>query len=307
MRTGSAIFISSLFASAAVAQNVEPLINGFANRDLFRLTFQDEFNGSTLDTTRWTHTFTGKRWDATLVPEAVTVGGGNLAIKTWSEPSGSQFRNYTGAVSTYHKFSQAYGFYEARIDFDSSPGMWSAFWVHSWNMTGNLPPELLNRPDLIGAEIDVVEHRRIDQNNADLSAAGAQAVHWNGYGTNQAAQSNVNWTHNLASGFHTFGLLWARDRYEFYYDGEKVWTFTNANGISSIEQFMILSTEVQGGNWAGALPTGGYGTLATTSTMFKVDYVRAFTFNQDDLPPMTPEPASFTSLIGLSAVCRRRR
>lgn len=306
MRAAIGILLCTTLVWSAKAQNVEPLINGFANRDLFRLTFQDEFSGSALDLSKWQHTFTGKRWDATLVPEAVTVGGGNLSVRTWSEPVSGQYRNYTGAVSTYGKFDQAYGYFEARIDFDSSPGMWSAFWVHSWEMAGNLPPELLNRPDLVGAEIDVVEHRRVDQNGNDISAAGYQAVHWNGYGTTHQAQGNTAWSYNLANGFHTFGLLWARDRYEFYYDGNKVWTYSNPNGISSIEQFMILSTEVQGGNWAGALPTNGYGTYATTATMMKVDYVRAFTFNQDDLPPLTPEPASLTWL-GALAACRRRR
>jgi beta-glucanase (GH16 family) len=305
MRT-QATFLSLLACcSVAHAQNLEPLINGVTNRDYFRLTFQDEFNGNALDTSKWTHTFTGKRWDATLVPEAVSVGNGNLTVKTWSELTSSGPRHYSGVISTNEKFSQAYGFYEARIDFDSAPGTWSAFWVHSWNMTGSVSGDLLDRPDLVGAEIDVIEHRSTDQGGNDFSSGGYHAVHWNGYGANQQANGTMSWATNLASGFHTFGLLWARDRYEFYIDGNRTWSFTNANAISSIEQFMILSTEVQGGGWAGQIPTAGYGTYANTTTMFKVDYVRAYAFNADS--PFMPEPASITYFAALSAVCRRRR
>lgn len=305
MRSLTSILALLAFPAFAAAQNYEPLINGFINRDYFRLTFQDEFDGNTLDSNKWTHTFTGKRWDATLVPEAVSVSGGNLTIKTWSEQSGSGLRHKSGVISTNGKFAQAYGFYEARIDFDSAPGTWSAFWVHSFNMTGNITGDLINRPDLVGAEMDVIEHRAVDQNGSDISNGGFHAVHWNGYGSAAEANGTMDWTSNLANGFHTFGMLWTRDRYDFYLDGYKTWSFTNPNGISSIPQVMILSTEVLSGNWAGLIPSGGFGSYAHSTAQFKVDYVRAYAINPDS--PMMPEPTSLTCLLAASVLSRRRR
>jgi len=39
---------------------------------------------------------------------------------------------------------------------------------------------------------------------------------------------------------------------------------------------MILSSEVRDGNWAGNVPAGGYGSMASTVTNMQVDYVRVY-------------------------------
>lgn len=306
MRTLAPILIALACGSLASAQNYEPLINGLNNAgDYFRMTFQDEFNGNALDQSKWTHTFTGKRWDANMTPDAVSVGNGVMTIKSWSENTPSGRVHNTGAISTHDKWSQTYGYYEARMDFNGASGLWSAFWIHSWNMVGNIGPDNINRPDLIGAEIDVVEHRVNDAAGSDISSGGNWAVHWNGYGPYHQSHAQMDWGHGLANGYHTFGLLWLRDRYEIYYDGDKVGTFTNPNAISSIPEFIILSTEINGATWAGRIPAGGYGSYSNTNATFNVDYVRAYALNAD--APFLPEPTLLTGLAALSVVCRRKR
>ena len=44
--------------------------------------------------------------------------------------------------------------------------------------------------------------------------------------------------------FHTFGLEWFPDKYIFYVDGYKYYEVTD--GISDIEEYMILSMEYPG-------------------------------------------------------------
>jgi MYXO-CTERM domain-containing protein len=55
---------------------------------------------------------------------------------------------------------------------------------------------------------------------------------------------------------------------------------------------------VRDGNWAGLVPAGGYGSLATSTTNVQVDYVRAYA--------AVPEPAGL-ALAALTGLAMRRR
>ena len=53
-----------------------------------------------------------------------------------------------------------------------------------------------------------------------------------------------------------------------------MWTKTTP--VSATAKYLLLSSEVENGSWAGNIPTGGYGSEATSVTNIQVDYVRAF-------------------------------
>lgn len=116
--------------------------------------WSDEFDGGALDLSRWSHRATGPRHDGILVPDAVSVGDGSLTIKTYTR-SGS---HYSGMISTQKLgdtgFEQRYGYFEARVRFDSTPGQWSAFWLQSPTI-GDPPGD----PATAGVEMDIAEHR----------------------------------------------------------------------------------------------------------------------------------------------------
>ena len=171
------------------------------------LVWNDEFTGTTLDTAKWRQWLPGARRDAVNSPSVVAVSGGNLVLSTYT--SGST--HYTGMVSTESTYLFTYGYVEARIDYNDSPGMWSAFWMQSPTM-GNP----IGSPNSAGTEIDICEHRKV--NNAVASP------------------------------------------------------------VSQRSEFLILSSEVDetSTTWAGAIPGGGYGSLAATTTNVKVDYVRVY-------------------------------
>src|SRR5262249_26886849 len=125
----------------------------------WQLLFQDDFDGTALNTSAWT-VATGARRDAVNTASAVGVGGRNLTITTYT----SGGTNYTGFLGTQGKFQATYGYYEARVQFQDSPGMWSAFWLQSPTI-GNP----IGNPAAAGTEIDVVEHRARDSAGTDVS------------------------------------------------------------------------------------------------------------------------------------------
>ena len=103
-----------------------------------------------LDSTKWIHWLPGARRDAINTSAAVALASGTLTISTYTTGT----THYTGMISTTGKYLPAYGYLEARIDYDSSPGMWSAFWMQSPTM-GNP----IGSPHSAGTEIDISAHR----------------------------------------------------------------------------------------------------------------------------------------------------
>ena len=113
------------------------------------LVFQDNFDGSKLDATRWT-VHDQPRRDAINTARAVSVEGGKLQLRTFTENG----KHYSGFIGTQGKFEHAFGYWEARVRCFTTPGMWSAFWIQSSNL--GKPIGYVERA---GAEIDVIEHR----------------------------------------------------------------------------------------------------------------------------------------------------
>jgi beta-glucanase (GH16 family) len=253
--------------------------DGFAPPQLDPPTWADEFDGTSLDLTRWSHRATGPRHDGILTPDAVSVGNGLLTIKTYTE-GGS---HYSGMISSHRHgsngFEQTYGYFEARMKFDSSPGQWSAFWLQSPTIGGPL-----GDPATAGVEMDIAEHRArcvaapspgVCAAGSDISDRIQQALIWDGYGADSKAA--VNLSRPLVglgtSGWHTWGLRWTPTELTFYYDDVAIWSATGP--ISRRSEYIILSSEV-GEFFAGALPAAGYGSRAASTTSMQVDYVRAW-------------------------------
>jgi beta-glucanase (GH16 family) len=244
--------------------------------------WSDEFNGTSLDLARWGHRATGPRHDGTLTPDAVSVGGGALTIKTYTEAS----RHYSGMISTQliapAGFEQTSGYFEARIKFISRAGQWWAFWLQS--PTRGNP---MGDPATAGVEMDIAEHRTrcvtapaptapatCGPTN-DIANRTQQALIWNGYGPeSQAAIKLSAALTGLGNGsWHKWALRWTSTGLTFYYDGTAIWSQTSP--ISRRSQYMILSSEV-GAFFAGAIPSGGYGSRLTSTTNMQVDYVRVW-------------------------------
>jgi beta-glucanase (GH16 family) len=245
--------------------------------------WSDEFNGSLLDLTRWSYRATGAaRFDATVTPDAVSVGGGALTIKTYTEAG----THYVGMIGTQRiglaGFEQRYGYFEARVKFDNGPGQWSAFWLQSPTL-GNP----IGDPATAGVEMDIAEHRTrcvaapaptppetCDPDN-DISDRIQQAMIWDGYGPDSKSAVRLSEPlPGLGNGsWHTWAVRWTPTDVTYYYDGVATWS--GATPVSQRSQYIILSSDV-GAFFAGAIPAAGYGSRDTSTTTMQVDYVRVW-------------------------------
>jgi beta-glucanase (GH16 family) len=227
------------------------------------LTWSDEFNGPALDASKW-RVHTGARENALNSTNAVSETGGNLVITTYTDAQ----TNHTGFIDTQNTFAQTYGYFEARIAFQTQSGTHSAFWLQSPTVG------VVGNPELNGVEIDIFEHRHSDKHGKFISDGGDSALHWDGYGTSHKKKVIEYKGLDVSSGFHTYGLLWTSNQYRVTIDDKLVWTVDGP--ISRRPEYIRLTSEVDRSDWSGQSPKEGYGTLSGSVNKMLVDYVRVY-------------------------------
>jgi beta-glucanase (GH16 family) len=229
------------------ADSLPPL----ASRDGWRLVWHDEFEGTALDTSKWTRMGDWKRRDGYWMKrDAFLDGNGFLVLRTRRENG----RVTSGAITTRGKFERAFGYFVVRCRMPSQPGHWPAFWL-------TCPAASAPGGDgRAGTEIDVVEMPwRSDR--------AVCALHWSGYGKGARSSVQEMSIPAPADGFHTFGVLWTAGAYVFDVDGRVVWR-TDAGGVSRAAESVNLTDEV--GAWGGDIAK------AALPDSFLVDYVRVY-------------------------------
>jgi beta-glucanase (GH16 family) len=217
----------------------------------WKLAWHDEFDGSTLDESKWETPRDGKRREAWWMREAVSLDGkGHLLIRTYKNGD----RYIDGCARTRGKYEHTFGYYVARIKLQKQPGHWSAFWLY------NTSEGRIGNQGRDGSEIDIMEkpwlHYRVNH-----------AIHWDGYGKEHRSAGKVARAPNLMQGFHTYSLLWSPTQYVFYIDGKETWR-TTAGGVCQVPLYIKLSDEV--GDWAGDIKK------VNLPDEFLVDYVRVY-------------------------------
>ncbi len=234
----------------------------------YYLVWSDEFNSTNLDRSKWDYWLLGPRRNAVNVTDAISLDGSNLVITTYT----SNKVHYTGFVATDETFRSRYGYWESRIRWGDTNGMWSAFWLQSPEMVARTPD-----PQLSGSEIDIAEHRYLDKDAKNIANQIQVNLHWNGYGRASRSAGSGNKGTNLADGFHTYGFLSTSNSYVFLIDENKIYGGGSAP-ISHSTEWAILSSEVDDTSttWAGHIPTEGYGNLDESTTRMTVDYVRYY-------------------------------
>ena len=145
----SGTLLSAPPPAAAAAESLLPA------HKKWKLVFRDEFDGKTLDATKWTlctprpgaaFCWNGAKgvWDD---DHAGVDGNGHFVVKVTRDADGT-YRYHEGA-RTKGKFQRAYGYFETRARFTREPGWWGAVWLYGVEVGPN--------PFAMGQEIDIFE------------------------------------------------------------------------------------------------------------------------------------------------------
>lgn len=283
-------------------------------------TFVDEFEGDKLDTTKWS---TGYRWADIinqemqgLVPENVTVADGNCYIKVEKRPvqnidwvgyKGAKKDYASGAIQTYNKWTQSYGYFEVKAKMPGGKGTWPAFWLlpdrgkevgtleeRTW-VAGGYKGKTIDR----GNEIDVFEimgswvdpktgtgksHSGYFWGYDGKSAWGNYAFANNGAGPDHYLVPNQN------TEFHTYGVAWGPGQLDFYIDGNKVLSREDPPSMTKIgnaPHYMILNVALKYDDWTpNKIPIPEID--ADLPRTMVIDYVKVWS----GTPTPTPAPVA---------------
>ena len=262
-----------------------------------KLSWNDEFNGDKLDTSKWSYrtNFWGQRahWFAAPEDNAVEVKDGKAFLKLVKLPNGQfvspqlqtgellwdnvEVKNrkvfWPFAKREKPKFLQKYGYYECRCRLQQLPGWWSAFWMQTEAQGTTLDPRVS------GIEHDIME-------SFAPGVVIPACFHYNGYGPDYKgfripdcplkSLSNIKLDEKE---YHTFGLLWEPTGYSVYVDGRLRGKSKAEDPVSQIPQFVLISTEAK---WYRNDRMKGKGVPELEDAVkgndaFIVDYVRVFT------------------------------
>ncbi len=221
------------------------------------LKFDDEFNGTSLDTAKWSTGWYGSGITAPVNsseddcydPAQVSEAGGALGLTLIrkSENCGTADPLYAGGlVSTYGKFNFTYGYIEARVWLPGAPADpgYVANWPAIWTDGQNWPED---------GEIDIAEG--ID---GRVCAHFHNAAH-SSQGLNPGGESGCPGG-KFTGGWHTFAANWEPGRITYYYDGIDIGSVTS--GVTSAPMFLVLDYATEGS--------------AQAPDTMKVDYVRVW-------------------------------
>jgi hypothetical protein len=241
---------STVSAAGAALQGWETFVIGVGSvpSDGWKLVWSDEFNGTSIDESKWAYevqkpgwvnneleNYTGRR------SENARIENGQLVIEARRDYY--QGYEYSSArLKTQGKASWTYGKIEARIQVPAGWGTWPAFW---------LMPDDFSRGWPACGEVDIMEHVGYDPN---VIHATTHSKTYNWKGTQQRTTSTP--VPGATSSFKTYTAEWYPDRIDFLVDGRKYFTSPNDNTGDDAwpfhKNFYVILNLAVGGDWGGA-------------------------------------------------------
>jgi beta-glucanase (GH16 family) len=241
------------------------------------LTFDDEFEGGTLDLSKWQRRY---KWGESVVngeleayvDDAFTLQNGVLSIVGQQQQGqyAGMTLNYTSGIIC-SVLEQQYGYFEARLKMPLGQGYWPAFWLLGANGTTGVN------------EIDIHEYLGKTPNTVYMT------VHWGqSYSVGHMSDGMSYTGPDFSADYHVFGLEWDADKIIWSIDGVERFRHTGA-GVPQVKMYIILNLAI-GGTWPGPPD-------ATTPFpgLYDVDYVRAY---QVAAPPPETPPEPPAALAG---------
>lgn len=234
----------------------------------FQLVWQDDFNGTEIDTTKWSRITEGNpdwKKHMTTDDKVYDVSGGFLHLKGIVNPDTQvDPRPYlTGGIWTRNKLDFTYGKVEVRAKLGEAQGCWPAIWLlGSTSEYGGWPDY---------GEIDIMEHLNFD----DFIHS---TVHSNIKSSPSSMTASVN-----PSEFNVYGVEWYPNRIVFTLNGATTFTYYKEAGADWRQwpydrDFHLIISQQLGGSWVGSVNPNHL------PVDYVIDYVKYYEYIQPETP-----------------------
>ena len=262
------------------------------------LVWNDEFDGDSLDMTKWSYELGNWKLDADgnyitggwgnneqefYTDSNATVSDGVLTIAArkehYSDPVQGEYEYTSARLSTQHKFSTCGGRIEVRARCDSGKSLWPAIWM--------LPEDSLYGGWAASGEIDIME----GWGSTPEKICGT--IHFgdqwpnNTYLTNDYIFAEGDSTEN----WHTYAVEWQSGEIRWYvddtlYSTQSEWYSANHAYPAPFDQnFYIILNLAVGGHFDGV--DGIYADpsiFENGERRFEIDYVRVYDLDDSFVP-----------------------
>ncbi len=223
-------------ATTASPSKADPIPPGIAPADApqWRMVWHDEFDGDTLDQTKWSYRQLGPREHSIISKECISLDGQGM-LHVWVKEKDGVLQN--GMIGTQGKFEATFGIMAARIRFPRQQGQHGSIWMQPGTRVKGADDAATG-----GAEVDIVEWFGADRKDSST----ASNVYWGG---DNGKKNRIGGMSDLSGllkpgeltsdDFHIFSVEWSRQGYVFRMDGHE--TLRATDGVSHQPQYLILS------------------------------------------------------------------
>ncbi len=235
------------------------------------LIFHDEFDGSSLDESKWSTCYWWDNEGCTnegsgdlqwYMPDDILVEDGLLRLRARErsiEASNEQTYDYTSGMVTTGppnyktdpaKFVFRYGYVETRARIPAGQGLLSAFWM--------LPDDFTSKPGIDGAIIRGGE--------PSVMHMGLYYLDEN----EESQEESATWVGpDFSEDWHVYGMHWTPNSLTWYVDGVEQWRFEDIETVPATTLYLLFNLTVGGG--AGSLDSS-----VDFPSYFELDYVRVW-------------------------------
>ena len=233
----------------------------------YSIVFEDEFDGTELNTDVWQYRSNGARRGGFNAPSQVTIEDGNMIITAEYLENGEYGEGwYAGMVSLRERYCK--GYFEIRCKVNAGSGFWSAYWIQASSPYN----AAISQGGVGGCGIDIFESMSYDALLGRDSVT--QTVHCAGVdGVQEGYQSYMLgsfYGNNIYDEYNTYGLEWNDEEYIFYINGVETRRTSFGNGVSEVPEEVIVSLEIPGAEKLDGLDKETY------KSQYVIDYVRIY-------------------------------
>lgn len=264
--------------SEPVSFTFETVTGGTVDLTGYSLVFNEEFDGTGLDRSRWktslpwgpdevinrelqyfVNTFGANPPDYdpfVFNGETLTITGDRTPDSLADVANGQPY--VSGVITTSDNFEMTYGFVEMRARVAGGTGLLSTFYLFNQDFDKNQPE--LDILEYLGDRPDKTYHtyHYYDSNRARYATGEKHS---------SPTMEHTTGT-DMSAGFHNYGMLWEKDLAIWYIDGVEVKRITGPR--VSDEPMNIIAHLVLGSEWIGEPDA------SAVPATFEIDHIRAW-------------------------------